>query len=266
MWDTFLEKITAWCLSAGISLLTAAVIILVGWWITKLICKALGKIFEKGKVDPGAGGFILSVCRVVLIGIAVLAAVGQMVNINSLIAALGAAGLTASFALQGSLGNFVSGMQIIFSKPFSVGDFLAVGEFTGTVREINVLNTVLATIDNKEILVPNSRMTSEVITNYTAQKERRLDLSYSVAYDTDLKLAKKVLSDLIQGDERCLQDPAPIIAVGNYQDSAIELVVRVWVSGDLYWDLYYDMQERVKEAFDENGIEIPFPQIDVHTK
>lgn len=264
--DKLLEQIGTWLISAGLKLLAAGVIFVVGWWVTRLICKALRKIFDRSRIDPGAAGFIISILRVILMGVAILAAIGQLINISSMVAALGAVGLTASFALQGSLGNFVSGMQVIFSKPFSVGDFLSVGEYMGTVREINVLNTILVTIDNKAIVIPNSRMTSDVVVNFTAQKTRRLDLSYSVAYSTDLSLAKSILSDIIQKDERVLQDPAPIVAVGNHKDSSIEMVVKVWVSGEQYWDLYYDMQERVKNAFDENGIEIPFPQMDVHAK
>lgn len=266
MLDDLLRNLGDWAVNAGLKLLAAGAILLIGWWATRLICKALKKIFDKGKVDPGAGGFILSILRAILLAVAVLAALGQLVNISSMVAALGAAGLTASFALQGSLGNFVSGMQVIFSKPFSVGDFLSVDGNMGTVREINVLNTVLVTIDNKEIIIPNSRMTSDIVVNYTAQKTRRLDLSYSVAYSTDLTKAKRLLWELLDKDARALKEPPPVVAVGSHGPSAIELVAKVWVSGDQYWDLYYDMQERVKAAFDENQVEIPFPQMDIHTK
>lgn len=260
------EVIIDWAITFGLQLLSAAVILFIGWWITKILTKGLFKILLRSKVDIGAAGFICSVIKVFLWIIALLTALSQLkINITSMIAALGAAGLTASFALQGSLGNFVSGMQVIFSKPFGVGDFLSVDTFMGTVKSISVLNTVLVTPDNKEIIIPNSRMTSDIVVNFTSSQQRRIDLVYNVSYDTDLSLPKEIIKKLVRENENIQNDPAPIIAVGEHGPSSIQIVAKIWVPSDLYWDIYYEMQERVKIEFDKAGVVIPFPQMDIHS-
>jgi small conductance mechanosensitive channel len=264
--EKMLQSFVDWSLTTGGKLLSAALVLLIGIWLTKLLCKFIRKILEKSKIDTGAAGFIVSVLKVVCWILIALTAIGKIVNVSSLVAALGAAGLTASFALQGSLSNFISGMQVIFSHPFSVGDYLSVDGCEGTVSHIDVLNTTLHTIDNKEVIIPNSKITSCVVTNYSAQPTRRIDLSYDVSYTTDLNLAKKVISGLAAADGRILTDPEPLIAVGAHKDSSIEIIAKLWVNTADYWSVYYDMQEKVKNAFDENGISIPFPQLDVHTK
>ena len=187
-------------------------------------------------------------------------------NITSLVAALGAAGLTASFALQGSLSNLVSGMQIIFTKPFKMGDYLSFGTHEGTVKRIEILTTTLSTFDNKEVIIPNSMITSDVVVNFTSSGTRRVDLSYGVSYQADLKKAKGILQRLVAEDERIFQDPAPMIAVGTLGESSVTVVCKVWCKEEDYWSIYYAMQERVKEAFDKEGISIPYPQLDVHLK
>ena len=264
--DEIFSAILAWLASAGIKLISCAVIIVVGIILIKYVAKLIAKVFEKSKLDEVAAGFILSIVKVACYVIVIIAAVAQLFDITALIAALGAAGLTASFALQGSLSNFISGGQVIFSKPFKVGDYLNVNGTEGAVAKIDVLNTTLKTPDNKEVIVPNSMMTTNVVTNYSSQTSRRVDLSYSVAYDTDLDLAKKVVADLVMADSRVLTDPMPLIAVGAHKDSSIEIVAKLWVATADYWDVYFSMQEKVKLAFDQNNIVIPFPQMDVHTK
>lgn len=262
------EAFTSWALSAGIRLLCAIAVLLIGWWVSRLLMKGLKGILEKSRIDGGATSFICSVVKVILWIVIVLTALSQMgININSMVAALGAAGLTASFALQGSLGNFVSGMQVIFSKPFGIGDFLSVDDqHMGTVKAITVLNTTLMTPDNKEIIIPNSILTSGMVVNYTSQKARRLDLSYSISYTADIDLALSILRGLTDENDKVLRDPAPIIAVGAHNPSSLELVAKLWVDAELYWDLYYEMQEKVKRSFDAKGVQIPFPQMDVHIK
>lgn len=264
--DKILQSLLDWFLSTGGKLISAALIVLIGFWATKLICKSVRKILGKSKVDEGAAGFIVSVLRVVCWIVVALAAIGKLVSISSLVAALGAAGLTASFALQGSLSNFVSGMQVIFSHPFSVGDYLSIDGCEGTVSHIDVLNTTLHTIDNKEVIIPNSKITSGVVTNYSSQPTRRVDLSYGVSYKADLALVKGILAGLVGADERILSDPEPMIVVGEHRDSSVQIMARVWVNNADYWGVYFDMQEKVKLAFDDNGIVIPFPQLDVHNK
>lgn len=258
-------RLLQWLFTLGGNLLSAALIFLAGWWLAKLAAKLAKNAVKKGRADPLVAGFIGSLVKaVVLLAAAVSAIVQLQININSLIAALGAAGLTASFALQGSLSNLVSGMQIIFTKPFKMGDYLAFGGYEGTVKRIEILYTVLATFDNKEVIVPNSKITGDVVVNFTTNGTRRLDLSYGVAYSADLRRAKDILRRLAERDVRVLDAPAPVIAVGELKDSSVTLVMKLWCKQEDYWNLYYAMQEAVKLAFDKAGVPIPFPQLDVH--
>lgn len=261
----FPARLLQWLFSLGGNLLSAALIFLAGWWLAKLAAKLAKNAVKKGRADPLVAGFIGSLVKAVVLLAAAVSAIAQLqININSLIAALGAAGLTASFALQGSLSNLVSGMQIIFTKPFKMGDYLAFGGYEGTVKRIEILYTVLATFDNKEVIVPNSKITGDVVVNFTTNGTRRLDLSYGVAYSADLRRAKDILRRLAERDVRVLDAPAPVIAVGELKDSSVTLVMKLWCKQEDYWNLYYAMQEAVKLAFDKAGVPIPFPQLDVH--
>lgn len=259
------QKTLAWLLATGGNLIVAAIIFFVGWQAARFAAFLTKKAMKKGVADPLVAGFVGSVVKALVICVTTVSAIAQLqININSLVAALGAAGLTASFALQGSLSNLVSGMQIIFTKPFKMGDYLAFGGYEGTVKRIEILYTILATFDNKEVIVPNSKITGDVVVNFTTNGTRRLDLSYGVAYSADLQKAKKILGKLAEKDARVLDQPAPVIAVGELKDSSVTLVMKLWCRQEAYWDLYYAMQEAVKLAFDREGIAIPFPQLDVH--
>lgn len=261
LWDSFLS----WLGGFAWNCLAAALILFLGWQLSKLAANLTKKAVSRGKLDPLAVGFLGSLVKVLVMISAAVSAVAQLgVNITSLIAALGAAGLTASFALQGSLSNLVSGMQIIFTKPFKMGDYLAFGNCEGTVKRIEILYTTLSTFDNKEVIVPNSQITSGVVVNYTSSGTRRLDLSYAVSYRADLKQAKETLSRLAAEDSRVLREPAPVIAVGELKDSSVTVVAKLWCKQEEYWDLYHAMQEKVKIAFDQERIPIPYPQLDVH--
>lgn len=256
----------AYVLPVILKILATAITLVIGYFVAKIGVKLLAQVLQKSAIDEAASGFICSVTKVVVYVLTIIMALGNLIAITSLVAALGAAGLTASFALQGSLSNFISGMQVIFSKPFKIGDFLEVGSYMGKVTSISVLNTTLLTIDNKEVIIPNSTITSGAITNYNAQDIRRLDLSYSVAYSSDLAMVKDVLKSVVDSLDCVIEEPAPTIAVGAHESSSIQMIVRFWVSADDYWDTYFLMQEKVKFVFDQNNIEIPFPQMDVHTK
>ena len=263
----FLAAIVAWLVKMGGNFLAAGLIFLAGWWLARLAARLTRNAVKKGRGDPLVAGFIGSLVRAVVLMVAAVSAVAQLqINVNSLVAALGAAGLTASFALQGSLSNLVSGMQIIFTKPFKMGDYLAFGGYEGTVKRIEILYTILATFDNKEVILPNSRVTGDVVVNFSTNGTRRLDLSYGVAYSADLQKAKGVLARLAEKDPRVLDQPGPVIAVGELKDSSVTLVMKLWCRQEEYWDLYFAMQEAVKLAFDQEGIAIPFPQLDVHVE
>lgn len=263
--NDFINKTISWLLDLGGNLLVAGIIFFVGWQLARLAATLTKKAIKRGVADPLVAGFIGSVVKALVIAVASVSAIAQLqINITSLVAALGAAGLTASFALQGSLSNFVSGMQIIFTKPFKMGDYLAFGDYEGTVKRIEILYTILATYDNKEVIVPNSKITGDVVVNFSTNGTRRLDLSYGVAYTADLEKAKAVLARLAEKDPRVLETPAPMIAVGDWKDSSVTLVMKLWCRQEEYWNLYFAMQEGVKAAFDKENISIPFPQLDVH--
>ena len=266
-WQTVWENLLRGLASFFGDLVLAALIFIVGWFLARLAARLTKKAISRGKVDALVASFVGSLVKALVMIVAAVSAVAQLgINITSLVAALGAAGLTASFALQGSLSNLVSGMQIIFTKPFKMGDYLSFGTYEGTVKRIEILSTTLSTFDNKEVIIPNSMITSDVVVNFTSSGTRRLDLSYGVSYQSDLARVKEILRELVDGDQRVLREPEPLIAVGEMRDSSIVVVVKFWCKQEDYWPLYYTMQEAVKNAFDREGISIPYPQLDVHLK
>ena len=186
------------------------------------------------------------------------------VQTTSFVAILGAAGLAIGLSLQGSLANFASGVLIMIYHPFKSGDYVDAGGIQGTVQRIELFTTILKTPDNKLVIVPNSRITGSEITNFSEEPTRRVDLVIGVSYKADLKKTKEVLMNVITSDERVLQDPAPRVAVTALSDSSVDLIVRPWVNSSDYWPVYWDLMERIKNALDENGIGIPYPQMDVH--
>lgn len=263
--EKFNQWLVGWLQNIAPKLLGAVIVLLIGWLLSKALVKLLKKALERGKAEAGVVTFVGSLANIslkVLIGITAAAQLGF--DVTSIITAIGALGVTLGLALKDSMSNVASGVQILFNHIFRVGDYLTVDGVEGTVDRIELMYTALRTFDNKEIIIPNSELTASVITNYTAQKTRRLDLTYSVSYSTDLAKARSVLEELIAANEKALDDPAPLVAVGEHKDSSILMVVKVWCATENYWPLYFEMQESVKNAFDAAGIEIPFPQIDVH--
>lgn len=263
--EKFNQWFIGWLQNIAPKLLGAVVVLLIGWLLSKALVKLLKKALERGKAEAGVVTFVGSLANIslkVLIGITAAAQLGF--DVTSIITAIGALGVTLGLALKDSMSNVASGVQILFNHIFRVGDYLTVDGVEGTVDRIELMYTALRTFDNKEIIIPNSELTASVITNYTAQKTRRLDLTYSVSYSTDLAKARSVLEELIAANQKALDDPAPLVAVGEHKDSSILMVVKVWCATEDYWPLYFEMQESVKNAFDAAGIEIPFPQIDVH--
>ena len=187
-------------------------------------------------------------------------------NIGSFITAIGAAGVAASLGLQDSVAQFASGIQILLNHPFKNGDFVEVNGIQGNVADIRFMNTVITTADNKRIIIPNSHITTNHIINYSAENIRRIDLIYSIGYADDMSKAKNVIMNVAECNELILNDPAPQVFVNSHEASSINLVAKIWCKGTDYWDVYYQMQEQVKLAFDANGISIPFNQLDVHVK
>ena len=262
-WSEFLK----WGEAFLPKLLSAVLVLVIGWWLSNILVKILHRAMQRSKADAGVISFLGSGAKVTLKLIVGIIAASQLgLDVTSVIAALGAAGLTLGLALKDSMGNIASGVQIVFTRPFHVGDYLELNGVEGTVEKIEIMYTTLRTFDNKAVVMPNSQVTVSVITNYTAMETRRLDLNYSVDYSQDLAEVKRVLHEICEQEPLALKTPVPLIVVGEHKDSSITVGVKVWCKTDDYWTLYFAMQEKVKNEFDRNGIVIPFNQLDVHMK
>ena len=249
----------------GAKIIGALVVLIIGMWVAKMIKKGIVKLMEKRKVDPTLITFCSSLLYVAMQMFVIIAALAKLdINTTSFIAILGAAGLAIGLALQGSLSNFAAGVLMIIFKPIKVGDFVEAGGTMGSVGEISIFTTILNTPDNKKVIVPNSKVMGDNITNFNANGSRRVDLVAGISYGDDIDKAKAVLEGILAADERVLKDPAPTVAVVEMADSSVNFVVRPWCTGANYWDVYFDTTETIKKRFDEEGISIPFPQQDVH--
>jgi small conductance mechanosensitive channel len=249
----------------GLSVLYALVIFLVGRWVAGALSRGLRSFMTRHKVDAVLISFASSLVYFGLLAFVVIASLERLgVKATSFVAVIGAAGLAVGLALQGSLSNFASGVLIIVFRPFKIGDYIEAAGTAGVVKEITILTTMMATPDNKRIIVPNSAVMSGTITNYSANDTRRLDMVFGVSYSDDLPKVKRILEEMIAADERCLKDPAPVVAVLALADSSINFAMRPWVKTVDYWNVFFDMQMKVKLRFDAEGISIPFPQRDVH--
>jgi len=251
----------------GINILMALVIFVIGRWVVRLIVGLIAKLMKKANVDTILIGFVSSIVNAVLLLFVIIAALDQLgVNTTSFIALIGAAGLAVGLALQGSLQNFAAGVLLIIFRPFKVGDFIEAGGTAGVVEEIGVFSTRMKTGDNREIIVPNGGIFGGTITNFSARDTRRIDMVFGIGYGDDIRKAKEVIQSIIDADERILKDPAPLIAVGELADSSVNFNVRPWVASGDYWAVRFDLNEKIKLAFDDAGISIPFPQMDVHVQ
>ncbi len=254
-----------WLSTYSLKLLAALLIFIVGRWIAKKLVQVLATLMRKNKVDETLIGFFESITYYTLLVVVLIAAAEQLgINTTSLLTVLGAAGLAVGLALKDSLSNFASGVMLVIFRPFRVGDFVNAGGVSGTVEKITIFNTILSTPDNQMVIVPNGGITSGVITNVTANDTRRVDLVFGIGYEDDIPKAKKVLTDIVAADNRVLKDPEPVIAVSELADSSVNFVVRPWVNKADYWNVYWDLTEKVKITFDAEDISIPYPQTDVH--
>ncbi|WP_077529682.1 mechanosensitive ion channel family protein [Vreelandella utahensis] len=244
-------------------LLLAIVTLVVGLWLINRFVTALDK--KLTAKDPTLGRFVTGLASI-LLKIILLISVASMVGIatTSFIAVLGAAGLAVGLALQGSLANFAGGVLILIFKPFKVGDVIEAQGFLGTVKEIQILYTVVDTFDNRQVVMPNASLSNASLTNYSAYPNRRVDMTIGISYTDDIQKAREVIQKTLATDERILRDPEPMIVVGDLGDSSVDLKVRIWANGDDLWFCYWHMLEQIKVAFDQNGITIPYPQRDVH--
>jgi small conductance mechanosensitive channel len=219
----------------------------------------------KAKIDETLRKFLVALTRIALLTFIVLAALSTLgIQTASMIAVLGAAGLAIGFALQGSLSNFASGIMLIVFRPLKAGELVEAGGHLGVVKEIHIFNTIMNTLDNKKLIVPNSKITGDSIINYSANGTLRVDMVFGISYGDQIPKAKDILMKILESDERVLKDPAPTVAVSELGDSSVNFVVRPFVKVEDYWGVYFDMTEKVKMTFDDSGVTIPFPQRDVH--
>ncbi len=263
--ENILEKLMEWGALYGTKVIGAVVILVLGRLLTTFFANLVGRLMEKSRADRTLTAFVRNLTRVSLLVFIVIAALGALgVETTSLIAVIGAAGLAVGFALQSSLSNIASGIMLIVFKPFQVGNYVSAGGTSGVVEEIRIFSTILRTFDNRKIIVPNSRITTDNITNYSAKETRRIDLEFSIGYHDDLKLTRNILERIVRADERILKDPAPEIGILELGESSVNFFVRPWVKAGDYWSVKCDLLEKVKLTFDDEGISIPFPQSDVH--
>jgi small conductance mechanosensitive channel len=263
--EAILQKIWELTTIYGIKVLAALVIFIVGRWIAKGFRKLINRVLEKRNVDLTLVKFLGNLTYIILLTFFVVAALGQLgIQTTSFIAIIGAAGLAIGLAMQGSLANFAAGFLMIIFHPFKVGDFIEGAGVAGTVEEIQIFTTQLKTPDNKTIIIPNSKISGDNIVNYTTKGTRRVDMVVGIGYESDIDKAREILEELVTSDERVLKDPAHKIGVVELADSSVNFVVRPWVNLADYWDVWFDLTEKVKKRFDEAGISIPFPQRDIH--
>jgi small conductance mechanosensitive channel len=263
--DRMLMQAQDIALDYGPKVIAALVIFVVGKWIARFLSSIAGKAMTRAGVDPILVGFGRNMIYIALFAFVVLAAVNQLgIQTTSFIAVMGAAGLAIGLALQGSLSNFAAGVMLVFFRPFKVGDFIEAGGTTGVVEEILLFTTRLRTGDNKQVFVPNGKIIDDVIVNYSGNETRRVDMVFGCGYGDDLRKARAVLEQIIADDDRILSTPAPVVAVSELADSSVNFVVRPWVGRADYWAVLWDFHEQVKVRFDEAGLNIPFPQRDVH--
>lgn len=261
----YLNKAIELVMEYGPKLILAILVLIIGMWIIKGIKKLVTKAMQKGQVEISLQKFLISMVTV-LLKVLLLISVASMVGIatTSFIAILGAATFALGLALQGSLSNFAGGVLILLLKPFKVGDVIEAQGFVGKVHGIQIFNTSMKTFDNKMIYIPNGSLSNGSITNYSQEPVRRVDMTFGIGYGDDIKKAKEVLERLVKEDTRILKDPAPLIAVSSLGDSSVNFALKVWCDTAEYWNVYFDMQEKVKLTFDQENISIPFPQTDVH--
>lgn len=249
----------------GLKLIGVIVVLIIGLWIISMIGKVVRKVMDKREVDPTLKPFIkalVSATLKVLLGISVIGMMG--VQMISFIALLGAVGLAIGLALSGTLQNFAGGVMLLLFKPFKVGDYIAAQGHDGIVSEIQIFNTILKSLDNKTIIIPNGGLSTNSMVNYSTEPLRRVDWTFGIAYGDKTENAKKTIMNLIEEDSLILKDPAPFVAVSELGDSSVNFAVRAWVKSEHYWDVFFPMNEKIYNKFNEVGLNIPFPQMDIH--
>lgn len=263
--EEILALVKTYAMEYGFKLIGAIAVWIIGSWVIKILAGAFGKMMDKRGADdslkPFLKGLVGGLLKVML-AISVLGMLG--IEMTSFIAILGAAGFAVGMALSGTLQNFAGGVIILIFKPYKVGDFIEAQGHAGTVNEIQLFNTILKTPDNKTVIVPNGGLSTSSMTNYSTEPQRRVDWTVGIAYGDDIDKAKSVIKSLCDNDSRILKDPEVFIAVSELADSSVNFAVRAWVKAEDYWGVFFQLNENIYKRFDKEGLNIPFPQMDVH--
>ena len=264
-WEFSWDMVWDLAVEYGSSLLIAILVLIIGFMLTKRVSKVFGKVMTKRNLDESLKGFLTSMVSVTLKILVVITALGQLgVEMTSFIALLGAAGLAIGMAFSGTLGNFAGGIMILIFRPYKTGDYIKAQGEEGIVKEIQIFNTILLTLDNKTVIIPNGALANGNMTNFTMEKLRRVDFTVGIGYGDKYDTAKDVLNRFISEDEKILKDPEPFIGLGELADSSVNITLRVWAKTEDYWDVYFKMNEKIYKEFDQEGLNIPYPQMDVH--
>lgn len=243
----------------------ALLVLIIGRWVAKLVRKATRNVLNRKSVDPTIVSFVENLVYVALMVFVILAALGKLgIQTASFVAIIGAAGLAIGLALQGSLSNFAAGFLLIIFRPFKVGDYIEGGGTAGVVEHISIFTTQLNSPDNKTIIIPNAKLSGDNIINYSTKETRRVDMVFGVSYADDIEKVKRIIKSVVDDDSRILTDPPVTIRVVALADNSINFAVRPWVKSSDYWNVYFDLNETLKNRFDTEGVSIPFPQRDVH--
>ena len=252
-------------ISAGKHIIAAVVIFIVGRFLIKLINRLVASILQRRHIEISVQTFLSSLVNIILTILLIITVIGALgVNTTSFAALIASAGVAIGMALSGNLQNFAGGLIILLFKPYRVGDFIDVCGVQGTVSAVQIFHTILLTPDNKAVYLPNGSTSSSTITNYSREDKRRIEWTFGIDYGEDVGRARTAILSVITADARILPDPAPFVAVGGLSDSSVDIIVRVWVPTEEYWNVYFDMHQRVYETFNEQKINFPYPQQTVH--
>ena len=263
--EQIIEKLIDLCISAGKNILIAIVVYFVGRFLISLLQRLMANMLERRKVEVSIQIFLKSTVNILLNVLLIISVVGALgINTTSFAALLASAGVAIGMALSGNLQNFAGGLIILFFKPYKVGDWIEAQGVSGSVTAIQIMHTIVTTADNKVVYIPNGAMSSGVITNYSRMDTRRVEWIVGVDYGEDIDKVKGVVESLIQNDSRILKDPAPIVALHALDASSVNVTIRVWVANKDYWDVYFEMNKKIYEEFNRQGINFPFPQLTIH--
>lgn len=259
-----LEFVTKGLLGFFWDILICVAIYLVARWIIRYIDRLLGRVFERKNVEISLGKFIRSLVRAALYVIVVITIVRKLgIDTSSFVALLASVGVAIGMALSGTLQNFAGGVMILLLRPFRIGDYVQTQGIEGSVKEIKLFNTVINTVDNKLITLPNGPIVNNIINNFSAEKRRRVDMTVSISYGDDYDVARKAILDILSADSRIMQEPAPFVALGSLGDSAVKITIRVWTASEDYWGVYFDLNEKFYKELPAKGVNFPYPHLDV---